>query len=301
MLMRLSARHSPLVLAWLTAACSSDAGLVPVSGGAGGNAAGATSSGGQAPAIGGGGASSAGAGGSSAGSSGGSALGGLSGAGESSAGESSAGESSAGESSAGAGGARAGAAGGPSLLEVAQSLAGLRLEDPCGDPPTDNHVCKHVGSKADADAFADAKVATIGGTPGSSYRVKLHVRGATEGTHTQGGQSAEPKNYVVGGAPFARGTNEANYEYWRIAVDHPAQFYYLNSFDALALAHVIHALDFEISIPVAAGAQVRLEMRDENGHEISNDSALHPDGVAAAPQSGQFIQLDVTGVEAAAP
>ena len=75
----------------------------------------------------------------------------------------------------------------------------------------------------------------------------------------------------------------------------------MNAFNADGLAHVIHSLDYEVAIPVAAGAKVSLEVRDENGHEISNDADVHPDGVDPAPSHGQLVQLNLVSVEPKSP
>lgn len=186
-------------------------------------------------------------------------------------------------------------------VPTAAHLEPLRLDDPCGTPPTPDHVCPHLGSTSDAAAFTASRSALLDGEPATMYRVTLHVRGATEPTHLLGGAPGTPANFVTGGMPYARGSNEANYQYWRIEVEAPAAVYYLNVFNSLPLAHVIEVLDFGVTIPVAAGARVTLALRDENGHEIANDGALHPPGAAAGTQNGQFVQLDVDAVTATPP
>ncbi len=201
----------------------------------------------------------------------------------------------------GGGGANASGSGGGSLSDIAKSLDGIRVEDPCGDTPLDNKTCAHVGTTADTEPFGASKSGTLGGETGTTYYVHFHVRGATEPTHIHGGSPGMPANYLVGGTPYDPGTNEANYEYWRISVDQPQQVYYLNAFNADGLAHVIHSLDYQVAIPVAAGSKVSLEVRDENGHLISNDDDVHPDGVDPAPNHGQFVQLNVVSVEPKSP
>jgi len=143
------------------------------------------------------------------------------------------------------------------------------------------------------------KSATMGGTVGTTYQVMLHIRGVTEATHIQGGTTGTPVNFNTGGIAYSSGTNESNYEQWRITTSSPLQHYFVNAFNAVTLAHKVYLLDFEETIPIAGGATVTIDVYDGNGHLISNtmNPVLAPSGVPGSMNSGQFVQLNVDGVQ----
>ncbi|HET6146223.1 MAG TPA: hypothetical protein VFH68_01730 [Polyangia bacterium] len=179
---------------------------------------------------------------------------------------------------------------------AAAALNGLRFDDACGTMQG-GAVCLHVVN-TDALPFTGSKAAVMGGTSGTVYQVKFHIRGVVEPTHVQGGTTGTPVNFNTGGTPFADNLNEGQYQQWQIIVTNPSQHYFVNAFNAVQLTHAVRLLDFQETIPVAAGARVTVQVHDGNGHLISNTTApiLMPAGVPGSVNSGQFVQLDVDAV-----
>jgi hypothetical protein len=196
----------------------------------------------------------------------------------------------------GTGGA-VGTGGATNLIALASAMDGLRVDDVCGTLQG-GQVCLHVTNN-DTLPYSQMKAATMGGTAGTVYQVKLHMRGVVENTHVAGGLVGTPATFVSGGTPGAVGTNDASYQQWRITVGNPSQHYYLNIIPtATTLTHVVRLLDYQETIPIAGGSSVTLDVFDGNGHLISNTAspALAPVGVPGSMNSGQFVQLNVDGV-----
>ena len=185
------------------------------------------------------------------------------------------------------------------LKTAAAALDGLRLDDVCGTLQS-NAVCLHVVNN-DALPYTASKSAMMGGTAGTVYQVKFHIRGITETTHVQGGTTGTPVNFNTGGTVFADSAPEGAYEQWQIIVPNPSQHYFVNAFNAASLVHQVRLLDFQETIPIAAGATVTVQVHDGNGHLISNTNApiLVPTGTPTIPgsmNSGQFVELNVDAV-----
>lgn len=274
---------SLVVTGLFTQACSSDPATAP----------GSASSAGQSSGVGGASAGSAGQptanGGAGAGTSGASA-----GTGGANAGT--------GGANAGTGGANAGTGGATSLLDVAQALDGLRIDDPCAGTPmtTNGAVCPHV-ALTEAGGSKLSKSVTIGGTAGTTYDVTLRIRGVVEpsnivgGTRTDSG-TFEYENLSWRKVPFTVGgtVTQADYSQWHLAVGSPAADYYLNDYQRAG--HYIFELDYEVTVPIAANGKVTLDGTDSNERMIVNYEKYAPDGIAGSMNFGQFVQIDVLAV-----
>jgi hypothetical protein len=164
-------------------------------------------------------------------------------------------------------------------------LAGLSWQLPC------------TGSK-NSEACANGPdvnvTATLGGTQGVVYDVRLRFSGVVEGKTYSGGCSAEDDTWQVGGTPAADTGN-----IYRLDISAPAQTYYVNrgtSGDPALLA-----LDFEETVRVAAGATVTLYATAVDGAELLNVGGPYAPvsvkGVQLAqPYDGQFIEMEVLSV-----
>ncbi|HYJ35701.1 MAG TPA: hypothetical protein VEV64_06060, partial [Rhizomicrobium sp.] len=66
--------------------------------------------------------------------------------------------------------------------------------------------------------------------------------------------------------------------------------------------HTIYKEDFQVTIPIVAGASVLVQTIDANDREIDNGAKGKPDrqqtipGVADTPLAGQVLRLDVVNV-----
>jgi hypothetical protein len=201
----------------------------------------------------------------------------------------------------GSGGA-VGTGGASDLLTFAKAVDGLRLDDLCGTTPAGDTTCRHVTTVSnDALPYDAMKAASMAGVPGTTYQVKFHIRGVVEPTHVQGGTNGTGAtvSFNTAGSAFPLGTNENNYQQWRITVSNPLQHYYVNAFQTAALVHQARIIDYQVTIPIAGGAAVTLDVHDGNGHLISNNgnpANLLPTGITTTVTTGQFVQLNVDGV-----
>jgi hypothetical protein len=144
------------------------------------------------------------------------------------------------------------------------------------------------------------KAITMGGAAGTTYQVKVHLRGVVEPTHIMSGTTGTPTSFITGGTRYADGTQESTYQQWRITTTNPNQHYYLNAYNSVGLAHIVELIDEEETIPIAGGATVTLDVYDGNAHEISNTvntPPLAPSGVPGSMNSGQFMQINVDGCQ----
>jgi hypothetical protein len=176
-----------------------------------------------------------------------------------------------------------------------QAAAGFRelfLHDQCtGDYPPQPDTCLHTQ--------LIEKPFTFGGQNGTTYDVRLRVRGVFEPTTITGGETPYPDRpyYRVGGTIRAR-----DWSAWHIEVANPKQTYWLNHYPKVS--HTIYLEDFEATIPVAGGAAVVVRVVDGNDRQIDNNEPGRPDrmqiikGVIDTPLAGQMLRLDVLGVTA---
>jgi hypothetical protein len=137
----------------------------------------------------------------------------------------------------------------------------------------------------------------FGGRPGRVYDVSLRIRGLFEPTRMEGGTAPNPAQpwLVVGGED-----KSPDYSQWHIDVSEPAASYTLNNYPRTS--HTIYKEDFPVTIPIAAGAKVVVQVIDSNDRQIDNGTQGKPDrqqileGVKGTPQPGQMLRLDVVGV-----
>ena len=132
----------------------------------------------------------------------------------------------------------------------------LRVDDKCSSLLSGN-TCLHQGKTSDNGTPFDAKSSvTVGGTAGTMYQVKIHVRGVSEPTHIMGGTAGTPVNFVTGGSAYADNVNEGQYQQWRLTTTVPNQHYYLNVYTE-GLSHIVKLLDFSVTIPIGAAPSSR--------------------------------------------
>jgi hypothetical protein len=192
----------------------------------------------------------------------------------------------------------AGTTGAGGTTSACMVLDNLRLDDPCGSLLSGN-ACLHKGKTTDdGTVFTAMKPVVMGGTTGTTYQVKLHFRGVVEPTHIMSGTPGTPANFLTGGTRFPDGSQESTYQQWRLTTTNPNQHYYLNAYNSVGLSHIVNLIDYQQTIPIAAGATVTLDVYDGNAHEISNTvntPPLAPSGVPGSMSSGQFMQINVDG------
>ena len=174
----------------------------------------------------------------------------------------------------------------------AAGFKGLTIHDECiGENTEQPDTCLHLRTHE--------KSFTFGGNAGTVYEVTLRVRGLFEPTTIEGGEAPDPAHpYFMTGGQAKR----PDYSQWHIDVSVPKQSYTLNHYPATS--HTIYKEDFEVTIPVAAGANVLVQTIDSNDREIDNGAKGKPDrqqtiqGVSDTPQPGQILRLDVVEVRA---
>ncbi|MEY4514032.1 MAG: hypothetical protein RLZZ450_6154 [Pseudomonadota bacterium] len=181
----------------------------------------------------------------------------------------------------------------------AAMLDALFIDVPCA-PSTPTPIakmatCQHPGTTQ----HIDRKLA-FGGTPGTSYDVKLRVRGIWEPTFIKGGTRPLGKlPFTVGGTVATGSGDPINYQQYFITVSEPKQTYWLNDYQYVA--HDIHKEDYEATFTVSGGggASVTVSMSDGNDHQIANWTGDFFQGLTPydkAPSTGQLLRLDVVSV-----
>jgi hypothetical protein len=179
---------------------------------------------------------------------------------------------------------------GPNCEDVASSLAGLRVELPCKGDSTPSYTC--------VSDPADQKAATLRGNVGTTYLLKLHVRGIVEMAAYSG---------ATAGSPFPTGgTNTSGaYNTYTLVVNDPPQTYDLNAGTPQTYTEPV-----DVTTMVAANAltTVTLTANAQDSRTIKNAGANMqpvptPTGIVLAenPYSGQFMQVDVVSVAIAPP
>jgi len=177
----------------------------------------------------------------------------------------------------------------------------LRLEDSCGMTQSSS-TCLHQGKTSDdALPYSDMKTVTMGGTPGTTYQVKIRIRGIVEPTTITGGTVGTPRQFVTGGTakPDMGNSGDGAYNQWRLQTTVPSNSYYLNAYPNTG--HNIYAIDYTQTIMIGGGSTVKLDVHDANAHLITNTSGSTggpvavPMGVTglAGNNVGQFVQIDV--------
>ncbi|EGF89678.1 hypothetical protein ABI_41010 [Asticcacaulis biprosthecium C19] len=165
------------------------------------------------------------------------------------------------------------------------------MHDACiGENAAQPDTCLHARHHETSFVF--------GGKAGTTYDVRLRVRGLFEPTTMEGGAAPDPAHpyFYKGGQ-----TRTPDYSQWRIDVSSPQQTYTLNNYPSVS--HTIYQEDFEARIQVAAGATVTIQVIDGNDRQIDNGAQGRPDrqqmieGVTEMPLAGQMLRLDVVRVE----
>ena len=151
---------------------------------------------------------------------------------------------------------------------------------PCGSRMRAGRIqststCLHQGKTTD-DALRSAHEDrhTLGGTPGTMYQVKIHVRGIVEPTTSRAARLATPANFVTGGYRACRQGNAGPgaINQWRLTTTVPNQIYYLNAYTSVG--HNIYPIDYTETIMIGGGSVVKLDVHDVNAHLITNTSGL---------------------------
>ena len=173
---------------------------------------------------------------------------------------------------------------------IAKDFHQLFLHDPCtGEYPPQPDTCLHKQ--------LIEKPFTFGGPKGTVHQVKLRIRGLFEPTTITGGETPYPEHpyFQVGGTIRAR-----DWSAWHIEVSEPKQTYWLNHYPKVG--HVIYNQDFEVTIPVAGGANVVVRVVDGNDRQMDNNEPGKADrmqlikGVTDKVMDGQMLRIDVISV-----
>ena len=98
--------------------------------------------------------------------------------------------------------------------------------------------------------------------------------------------------FYIGGEP-----NNRTYNIYKIDVASPKSHYFLNRQDRVG--HRIFTIDYTKTIAIEGGSQITLSGDGQNGKLISNFAQHVVPEITPAPKPyhGQFIQIDVIGVE----
>jgi hypothetical protein len=184
-----------------------------------------------------------------------------------------------------------GGGGGGDLKEVvAGKLNGFMLLGPCLKDSAKS-VCQTSNNGCPGDNNQDFplsgvlttdKTIALGGDPGKTYTVTLHVQGVVEakaydGTQDQSSQGASPKGdgFATGGTP----TKGDYYNVYMVRVNSPKQDYFLNSLNPPGVSnHTTYGIDYTAKIKATGGAMLRLVAADRNCSMIKNCGPQVNDG-----------------------
>jgi hypothetical protein len=202
-----------------------------------------------------------------------------------------------GKSGGGSGGSSGGKGGGDPL-GVATDLNGSMMTAPCKTSPagsvcqTSTTNCPNNSEDPTLDGvLLTDKTITLGGTPGKSYGITLHVQGEVEAKRYVGGVDAESTStspsangFVVGGTPDAGNA----YGVWMIRVTNPdgsGGDYFLNSLLPPGVSnHTTYGVDYVATINAQAGAMLRLVASDSNCSQTKNCGPIENNGsICTAP------------------
>jgi len=188
----------------------------------------------------------------------------------------------------------------PHPQNPAASLTGLRLEVPCANPKfngdTECHWDPALLQTADpAWKLKREIVRTFGGHPNCIYDLTLHVRGVVEPKNFTGG-TVQFEHFQTGGTPIRN-----DYNFYSLKVSAPEASYTFNR-NEQKVGHYVFPIDYLVTIPVRGGATLTMGAYDSNDVAIANHERIVVPGVQPAPLpfDGQFFQLDVVSVKAAA-
>lgn len=184
----------------------------------------------------------------------------------------------------------------------AADLDELFMDRPCVDgstsiPPAEGATCDLSGEQH------EETIVTFGGDPEVTYEVTLRVRAIWEPTKIIDGDRPYSGTPFTVGGEVEPGTSDSaaiNYQQFFISVESPEQTYFLNNY--LYVGHDIYKADYEASILVQGGSEVRVVVNDGNERQIANFSEELFDDLPPydeTPTLGQFLRLDVVSVEVA--
>ena len=181
--------------------------------------------------------------------------------------------------------------------DLAKNLSGLRLEVPCANPKFNNDTECHWNpgllQTADPQWKLKREIArTFGGRTGALYEVTFHVRGVVEPKNFTGGE-VKFEHFQAGGSPVKN-----DYNFYSLHVSDPEATYTFNR-NEQKVGHYTFPVDYQVTIPVRAGASLVMGAYDSNDVAIANHQHHVVAGVppAPAPFDGQFFQLDVVSIE----
>jgi hypothetical protein len=201
----------------------------------------------------------------------------------------------------GAGGSMGGASGGGGtggLADVARVLDGQMLLAPCLRD-TQAAVCATVAGTCPASTDTDValrgahltdKSVTLGGTPGTTYAITLHIQGEVESKQYTNGVDQESMllsptadGFAIGGTPTL--TNA--YAVYLLRVTNPGAMtntdYFLNSLQPPGTSnHTTYGVDYTATIRAQGGATIRLLVSDSNCSQIKNCGPVENDGNTCA-------------------
>jgi hypothetical protein len=180
------------------------------------------------------------------------------------------------------------------LLDVARALDGQMYVAPClrdtqaAVCATVSGVCPNVNATdlALRGVLMTDKTVTLGGTPGTSYSITLHVQGEVEakqyvGTMDLESVSVSPQanGFSVGGTP----TQANAYGVYLLRVTNPGATtstdYFLNSLTPPGVSnHTTYGVDYTATIQAQGGATIRLVASDGNCSQIKNCGPIENDG-----------------------
>lgn len=166
-----------------------------------------------------------------------------------------------------------------SVCATTPVLPTLRAELPC------TGIQCFGGSTCYTDGEVDAAV-VLAGELGVTYEVTLAVRGVLEQKEYPGGRC--DGLWCVGGEPDGGPWNAVT-----IAVSDPPAEYHPNA--GMAGLYEVFAIDYERTIPIAAGATITVTIDGYGTCSINNDQGLGIPGVPPDPEifDGQFLQVDL--------
>jgi hypothetical protein len=168
---------------------------------------------------------------------------------------------------------------------IATALDGLRWELPC-ESTIRMGVCTTRAVRT--------VEATLSGQTGEQYAAVLRFRGVVEVKHYVGGTN-DGAFWQIGGAPVSDSENV-----YSLTISSPPQQFFLNR--ATVDLFACFAIDYEETVLLDTGANVRLDASSNDGRELQNmDTSGNPivvPGIVPAPRSfdGQFIQMDVVSL-----
>lgn len=183
--------------------------------------------------------------------------------------------------------------------EPGASLRGLRLELPCkGEKFEKGEECHwDQGLAQTADPAWKLKLehaVAFGGKVGTLYDVTLRVRGVVEPKNFSDGD-VKAEHFQSGGTAVTD-----HYNFYNIDVSDPPAVFTVNR-NVEKVAHFVFAIDYQVTIPIRGGAQVKLGAYDSNDIEIANHKSVTVPEVAPTAFDGQFFQIDVVSVVEHAP